>query len=32
MMEHPEEFNRILDAWYDARGFALLPAADAHRL
>jgi pimeloyl-ACP methyl ester carboxylesterase len=32
MMEHPEEFNRILDAWYDARGIALLPAADAHRL
>jgi len=22
MMEHPEEFNRLLEAWYDARGIA----------
>ena len=22
MMEHPEEFNRILSAWYSSRGIA----------
>ncbi len=32
MMEHPEAFNEILDAWYDARGIAVRPEADAHRL
>ena len=23
MMEHPEEFNKILDSWYDSRGIAI---------
>jgi pimeloyl-ACP methyl ester carboxylesterase len=32
MMEHPDAFNEILDAWYDARGIAVRPEADAHRL
>ena len=24
MMEHPEEFNRLLDSWYNSRGLAMV--------